>query len=474
MSHRSNDSPIRRAILLVIWGTVCGAGFARVAAATEIRPSEKHPWYWEYDGQTVLLVGGSDDDNLFQWPADALRSQLDLLKSVGGNYIRNTMSDRQDRGHEVFPFLRLDNGKYDLNQWNPEYWSRFQRLLDWTHERDIIVQIEVWDRFDFTDNGGRNHWQRHPYRPANNNNYSASESGLGDRYPDHPGANKQPFFFTTPGQQNNETVLRYQQQFVDKLLSHSLRYPNILYCLDNETKAEETWATYWAAYIQRKAGEAGRALQITEMWDDWDLTAPRHRRTFDHPSRYSFVDISQNNHNKGDKHWENALWVRRYLQDHRRPVNSVKIYGADGNKFGHSDSDGVERFWRHLLAGCASARFHRPDSGLGLSEKAQACLRTARAVERLTPFWELEPRNDLLLDRALGEAYAASRDGANYVIYFPSAGSVRLAVSSGRYEFTRLESLSGKTLSRETRTVAVDTLPLESSGPHQVVVVRKR
>src|SRR5687768_8330116 len=34
-----------------------------------------------------------------------------------------------------------------------------------------------------------------------------------------------------------------------------------------------------------------------------------------------------------------------------------KTYGADRNKFGHSDRDGVERFARHVLAGCASARF---------------------------------------------------------------------------------------------------------------------
>ena len=40
--------------------------------------------------------------------------------------------------------------KYDMNGWNTEYWGRFKKLLNAADERDIIVQIEVWDRFDFS------------------------------------------------------------------------------------------------------------------------------------------------------------------------------------------------------------------------------------------------------------------------------------------------------------------------------------
>ena len=95
-----------------------------------------------------------------------MRKQLDLLAAIGGNYVRNTMSDRPDKGFEVYPFKRLDDGRYDLNQWNEEYWKRFRRLLDWTVERDIIVQIEIWDRFDYTDQGASRRWQRLTSRNA--------------------------------------------------------------------------------------------------------------------------------------------------------------------------------------------------------------------------------------------------------------------------------------------------------------------
>jgi hypothetical protein len=117
----------------------------------------ENPAYWMYGGKPVLLMGGSDDDNLFQHPR--LKQQLELLKSVGGNYIRNTMSGRNDMGWEVHAFHKLPNGKYDLNQWNPDYWSRFENMLKWTSERDIIVQIEVWATFDYY----REHWAAHPF-----------------------------------------------------------------------------------------------------------------------------------------------------------------------------------------------------------------------------------------------------------------------------------------------------------------------
>lgn len=389
-----------------------------------LRPWPQNAWYWAWHEKPVLLLGGSDDDNLFQWPKEDLIPQLDRIASAGGNVIRNTMSDRQDGGFEVYPFLRLANGKYDLDQWNPEYWDRFETLLAETAKREILVQIEVWDRFDFTD--VRKHdpyrWEKkHPYNPRNNVNYTFSQSGFVARYPDHPGANKQPFFFTTPKQRNNQIVLKYQTKFVDKLLTHSLRYEHVLYCVDNETKAQPEWAEYWATHIKSRAAEMNKTVMVTEMWDDWNLRAERHRQTFDRPELYDYVDVSQNNQNGGQEHWDNFLFVRDYLRKQPRPMNTTKTYGADGNKFKHTDQDAIERFWRHLLAGAASIRFHRPDSGLGINDKAVACIRSARLLEQKMPLWELEPANQLLDNRAENEAYAAANsDRTKLVVYFPA------------------------------------------------------
>jgi len=399
--------------------------------AAPLRPWDDDPWYWQYHGQPVLLLGASDDDNLFQWPQDDLLKQLDRLAAAGGNVIRNTMSDRKDKGVETYPFLRRDDGKYDLTRWNDDYWSRFERMLHETAKRRIFVQIEIWDRFDYTDHRSER-WQIHPYNPKNNVNYTYEASGFGPRYPDHPGANRQPFFYTTPKQRNNRIVLEVQERFVNKLLDHALEYDHVLYCMDNETRAEPAWARHWAELVNRRAAEAGKRVMTTEMWDDWNLTAKSHRQTFDHPELYDFVDVSQNNHNSGDRHWENFLFVRDYLAKQPRPMNTTKTYGADGNKFGHTDQDAVERFWRHLLGGAASMRFHRPDAGLGLNDKAVACIQAARKLESCIPLWTVAPAGELLAERGENEAYLAAAPGKAYALYFPAGGQVILNLEQAR------------------------------------------
>jgi len=406
-------------VCLLIAGPSALAGSPHTAASDRIQPWPKNPRYWQYKGQPVLLLGGSKDDNLFQIPD--LKEHLEEIRAAGGNYIRNTMSDRKDKGFEVYPFFQRPDGKFDLERWNDEYWRRFENLLRWTEERDIIVQIEVWDRFDYSTT----RWPPHPYNPKNNVNYSYAASGFVEDYPDHPGQNKQPFFFTTPRQHNNQVVLKFQQRFVEKMLSCTLPYGHVLFCMDNETSAQEAWGAYWADFIRQRAKQAGKPVCLTEMWDAWDLKAKEHRRTFDHPERYDFCDVSQNNQKKGQTHWVNFQWVRARLTDQPRPLNTVKTYGADGGRFG-STRDGLERFWRHVIGGAASARFHRPDSGLGLSAPATASLRAARKLESLVKLWDVEPANELLSDRAENEAYLAAAAGRAYLLYVTDGGSVGL------------------------------------------------
>jgi hypothetical protein len=97
------------------------------------------------------------------------------------------MSDRKDKGVEVYPFVPLEDGRFDLERWNEEHWRRFETLMRWTAERDIIVQIEVWDRLDYS----QKNWEPHPYNPKNNVNYTYEESGFERKYPAHPGRARQ-------------------------------------------------------------------------------------------------------------------------------------------------------------------------------------------------------------------------------------------------------------------------------------------
>lgn len=447
-------------VLVTISASAHGSG-----PSPRIKPYAGNRFYWQYKGEPLVLLGGSKDDNLFQLPD--LEEHLDEIRAVGGNYIRNTMSDRPDKGFEVYPFKRLGNGKYDLATWNDEYWDRFQRMLQLTHAREIVVQIEIWDRFDYSDHRGRGRWKRHPYNPKNNVNYTTEGSGLRTEYTKHPGRNEQPFFDTVPALENNETVLRFQRAQVDRMLSYSLEYGHVLYCIDNETSGSPEWGRYWASHLRKRAAEAGVEVYVTEMWDQWDPKGPEHRQTFDHPEWYSFVDVSQNNHNRGQVHWDNLAWLRNYLAANPRPINTVKIYGADTGRFGNS-RDGEERFWRNILGGTASTRFHRPESGLGLSVRAKAHLRSMRLLLAELDVFQCTPDTEsrLLSERDENEAYATSLAGRQYAVYFPDGGSVELDLTEAKGRFTvKWLNIANSRWHDAPAATGRSSVPLDTPGP---------
>ena len=72
------------------------------------------------------------------------------------------------------------------------------------------------------------------------------------------------------------------------------------------------------------------------------------------------------------------------------------------------------------MAGAASCRVHRPTSGIGLDEIAQACIGAARKIEGVVKFWEGTPRMELLKDREPDEAYLAAKPGERYTLLSPT------------------------------------------------------
>ncbi len=418
----------RVAFLLLFTGLIHGELGVQLTLAGDaedrIQPYPENPFYWQFRGEPVLLLGGTDDDNLFQWTGAKLIEHLDLLKSTGGNYVRNTMSSR-DPGN-VWPFRKMQ-GKYDLNRFDDEYWRRFETFLVETARRDIIVQIEVWATWDFYGE----QWDVNPFNPKNNVDYSSEESGLPERLTGElakPWRNPSAFFHSVPNERNLTVVLEHQERFVQQMLSYTIKHNHVLYCMDNETAAPPSWARHWASRIRHEAKKAPKTVETTEMWDDWKLTDPQYDATFRDPDTFSFLDISQNNHQKGQKHYDNALKRRNSIRKSPRPMTNVKIYGGDYMRFGDA-RNGVERFWRNIFGGHAAVRFHRPTGGIGLSGRSQQMIRSARQVTDAFDVFGCKPRNDLLRDREPNEAYCLAAEASQYAVYFPAEGSVTLDTS---------------------------------------------
>lgn len=398
--------------------------------------------YFYYNGHKTLLLGGSNEDNLFQnrelWP------EIDSMAEVGGNYLRCTMSSR-DSGN-IWAFRKEANGLYNLRKFNPEYWNRLDGFIRYCSDRDVIVQIEVWATFDFH----KEFWQDNPFNPKNNRNYDEFRSKLDSEFSAHPAARINDFYRSVPSQLCTPVLLGYQQAFVDKLLSHSLKYDNVLYCIDNETSANSDWAKFWALYIKDKAlYDYNKTVYVTEMWDPWDLSHPLHAESFFNPEIFDFVEISQNNHNSDYQHWLNGIKQIEDLKkrDCFRPVTNIKVYGADGGRH-QTTNNAIESYVRNVLMGAASTRFHRPTSGLGWGQIPSSVIKSIRLLEAECDLLNGEPDTNGLSDIA-NEIYLRKLDRGEKVWFIPGQSILNISGNTTIDDFAVLDILSAQWVNAE-------------------------
>lgn len=427
-----------------------------------IKIYSENPYYWEYNGEPVLLLGGSREDNLFNHP-EGLAGHLDTLKMVGGNYIRNTMSSRNPGN--PWPHKILESGLYDLDQWDEEYWRRFENLLKLCLERDIIVQVEIWDPWDYfmteapigygPENVG---WESCPYNPMLNINYTAEESGLATDIEYHSGSRPSDhlFFHTVPELKDVPLIRNYQEAFVDKLLSISLDYPNVLYCMNNEIGEPAEWGEYWANFIRLRAKEEEKEVFLADMRRNSNFNSEEQVNLLHDSIHYDFFEISQNTANNDQRHYDQIIYIRNQITDFPKPLNNVKIYGGDIGSWTTSVEEGTRRFWRNIFGGLASSRFHREGPsplffGVGLSHIAQTHVKSMRMLTGEMDVFSCIPSNHLLSERDPNEAYCFAEEGKQYALYFPDGGEIvlDLAGTTGTVEIRWLDIIQSSWMESE-------------------------
>ncbi len=479
-----------------------------------ISPSRKDPGYWSYGGKTVVLAGGWDHGHnpfldhstidgggyMDSSTKEEIIAALDLLASCGGNLLRCVLDPGVAAG-QGFPICRVVDGKYDLDHMEGLFWERLEWFVTEAEQREIIIGMEIWDRFDWYD-GGHEGWPVSPFNPDNNINYTRESSGLSGHYTGKGDQSENPFGQTVPGQRHYDAasppdrirkdLLRgYQEAFMNKLLSITLRYGNVLYSANNEVRHQEpAWGLYWLDFIRKQAAESGVDVYCTDMfWDILDIPdSPGFDFLLANVNKYDYFDVSQTSAHRGNQgltveeageiHWGKI----RYAVEKGRAVNRIlhmdKIYGSsdrEGTWMG-SARNAVEEFWRSLIAGVAGVRFHRPESGIGISPLAQASIRTVRLVEQQVKLWDLEPRMDLLSKREPNEAYLAADPGNAYLVFLPDGGEVGVDLSAyhGRsYQLTWLDISKGEISKQSTLSSGqVGMLSVPEKGPWLAVMVR--
>ena len=147
----------------------------------------------------------------------------------------------------AYPFKKRAAGKYNLNEWDEEYWYRLETFLEKTSKRGIIVQLEMWDMWAFV---GPHAWPKQPWNPDNNVNYTYEETSLNGKV-----GWVSNFFSAVPALNNDSILLSYQTKYIRKILQHCLRYTHVLYQIDNQSPFPFEASDYWTNFIHTEAGD---------------------------------------------------------------------------------------------------------------------------------------------------------------------------------------------------------------------------
>ncbi len=135
---------------------------AAMLCAEPIKPHPANPHYFVYKGQPTILITSAEHYGAVINRAFDFVPYLDTLKAYGMNYTRpyaGAMFETIDKfitGNPlgpkprdlVTPWARSDQpgylvggNKFDLDRWNPEYFSRLKDYIRKAAERGIVVEI---------------------------------------------------------------------------------------------------------------------------------------------------------------------------------------------------------------------------------------------------------------------------------------------------------------------------------------------
>jgi len=384
-----------------------------------LRVSSRNRRYFETAaGQIVYLTGSHTWSNLQDNgttdppPVFNYTAYLDFLVAHGHNFFRLWTWEQAKWTAEISsaywfsdgPYQRLGPGtaldgkpKFDLSQFNQNYFDRVRSRVQDAGSRGIYVSIMLFDGWSVTTKPGsidNNPWKGHPFNSANNVN------GInGDANGDGLGLEVQTLA--------DPSITAIQDAYVRKVIDAVNDLDNVLFEIDNEGDAtSKAWQYHMIQLIRNY--EATKPKQhpigITAMWpggSDSDLyssaadwVSPTGNPDNPVTATGSKVVIADTDHLCGI--CGNVAWVWRSIT---RGQNPILMDGYDGAAIGvgASDYNASNPVWEAIR------------KNLGYARSYSNRINMAAAV----------PRGDLA-----STGYALAVVGTEYLVFQPSGGSV--------------------------------------------------
>ena len=408
-----------------------------------LRVHPKNPRYFTDDGVRAVYLTGSHTWANFQdvgsegAPLFPYDEYLDFMQNHNHNFMRFWTWEQPSRApwtedpliFSPMPYRRTGPGKapdglpkFNLDEWNPDYFSRLRERLVRAGEHGIYTAVMLFQGFSLNKTGSAygDPWITHPYNPKNN----IQKTGAGVLgIPDEDGK-------PTLHSLLNADVLARQEAYAKKVIETVNDLDNVLYEIINEGGATD-WQIRMIDFIHRT--ESGMAKRHPVGMTNRIAPAQYNRQLFASPADWispagepqdwlvpgsvclenyredpptadgTKVVISDTDHLWG--HGGNAKWVWKSFC---RGLNTLFMdpWWPLGGRV-----DPVKAAWIFIGGLCKDFRDY-PD----WEPVRDAMGQTARFAERID-LASMTPRNDLASTR-----YCLARPGKEYLVYFPEGG----------------------------------------------------
>jgi hypothetical protein len=459
-----------------------------IAAAQPLSLHTQNPHYLQYKGKSVVLVTSAEHYGAVLNRDFDFEKYLQTLHAEGMNYTRiftgsyveipgsfgienNTLAPAT--GSFLAPWKRVEvhgiykgETKFDLSEWNPEFFERLTSFVTLARELDILVEVTF-----FCSTYQDNYWERNPFNPGNNVN----------QLPEKLDRRKSNTL-------DNGTLTGFQKRLVEKLVTELNGFDNVFYEIQNEPWADDPqkamrtlrtldpqeqggwfkWAEMASDASMEWQKEMAKVVVETEARLPKKHLIAQNYTNFKHSLAWVDPNISILNFHYV---WPEAVWLN-YGWD--RPVSFDESGFA-----GSSDTTYLRQAWQFMLAGGAifnnldysffvdkedgTGTNHAPGGG---STTLRKQLKILRGFLESVDFVKMRPDFTVVTHAPGMEWQAISEPGEQYAIVFTGAagGAIKLNVPRGRFHFEMISPFTGQKLksgffTNETKGVAELVLP---------------
>jgi hypothetical protein len=452
----------------------------------------ENPGYLQYKGKPVILITSAEHYGAVINLDFDYNTYLETLQEEGFNYTRvftgtylepadNIFGIRRNTlaplpGRYMSPWIQ-ENGKYDLDRFNPAYFERLKDFLGEAQKRGIMVEVTL-----FSSIYHESAWKLCPFYPANNLKGEGPE--------DLRKVN-------TPG---NGSLKIYQEEFIRKIVREINEFGNVFFEIQNEpwsdngrlaghidSPDEKRTVPAWQREVT-VATEASLEWQnrVAELIMEEEENLPLKHLINQNISNF-FCELDQV-----------PAGISMINFHYARPEAALRnldlgvVIGLDETGFmPHNDTLYLDQAWRFLLSGgglynnldysfvCGSEQgdFPIPASNPGWGGPAfRKKLSVITEAMNIIPFWEMTP--DTILFKTEHHdlvQHSLKKEGEVYLAFLEYKGTGRVVpkVPESEYHVTLIDPDSGEKSSRTMKLGGGNPLLLPDGQTRIAVLIQK-